>query len=181
MTISGSERSGRSEPSLPRRRFAAVATIVGASLLTAGCGSATPTPPADGSPPPSTLPSMQVTEPSTPTPHATPTGEVSAAPQVAMPELPPDFPAPPGAERQPIDEAEPLIARWRLDDHGSVAYDFYLEALPAAGYPITLTAPGGGAAMIRFEAASGEIWQVEMYAPPGDAYRTIIQLGLERP
>lgn len=97
-----------------------------------------------------------------------------------MPQLPADFPVPPGAEQQQTDD-EPLIARWRLDDHGSVAYDFYVDALPAAGYPITLTAPGGGAAIIRFETGSGEIWQIEIHEAPDDPLQTIVKLGLERP
>ena len=76
------------------------------------------------------------------------------------PQLPIGFPVMVGAVRTPLPTDDPgLIARWENGEAGSAAYDFYVAALPAAGYPIVGVYPGGGVALIRFR-AQGQIWQV---------------------
>jgi hypothetical protein len=91
--------------------------------------------------------------------------------------LPADFPVPPDAVALPLPDATAVIGRWQVPGFGAPVYDFYLEALPAAGYPTSAVAPGGGAAIIRFEAAPGVIWQLEM---TGDFESTLVELWPER-
>lgn len=92
-------------------------------------------------------------------------------------DLPADFPVPAEAVALPLQEATAVIGRWQVPGFGAAAYDFYLEALPAAGYPVVASAPGGGAAIIRFEAEPGVVWQLEM---TGDLESTLIELWPER-
>jgi hypothetical protein len=67
----------------------------------------------------------------------------------------------PGAARVPPPGDDPgLIALWESDEMGSAAYDFYVDALPAAGYPIVGSYPGGAVALIRFRVPDGQVWQV---------------------
>lgn len=119
-----------------------------------------PTPLATTSFPPSPTFSVVVTP--VPTPFA---GE--------RPELPADFPIPSGAAALPLPPRTAVIGRWSMPGFGGTAYDFYQEALPAAGYRIIASAPGGGGAIIRFEVEPGVIWQVEI---TGDLESTVIEL-----
>ena len=98
----------------------------------------------------------------------------------AAPPLPRGFPVLPGASLLPRPDDDPgLIAAWTSDHPGSAAYDFYVAALPAAGYPLEGLYPGGEWAMIRFRAAEGRIWQVVMHST---AARTVeIEVRLDRP
>ena len=51
----------------------------------------------------------------------------------------------PGAAPVAMPNDDPgLIGLWTTDLPGSGAYDFYVVALPAAGYPIVAVYPGGG-------------------------------------
>jgi hypothetical protein len=72
-----------------------------------------------------------------------------------------------------------LIGRWTTDRDGSVAYDFFVAALPAAGYPIVRLYPGDAAAVIRFRAHDGAAWQVALH--PGGAGSVAIEVRLDRP
>jgi hypothetical protein len=75
--------------------------------------------------------------------------------------LPSGFPVVPGAAPVPPPDDDPgLIALWESDQAGSAAYDFYVEALPAAGYPIVGIYPGGAVALIRFQVPDGQVWQM---------------------
>lgn len=80
----------------------------------------------------------------------------------------------------PMAQDDPgLIGRWESDQAGSAAYDFYVEALPAAGYPIVGLYPGGAVALIRFRVPDGEVWQV---VARGIADRMVaIEVRLDRP
>jgi hypothetical protein len=94
--------------------------------------------------------------------------------------LPSAFPAVPGAVRMPVPDDDPgLIAWWESDQAGSAAYDFYADALPAAGYPIVGLYPGGEVAIIRFSGPDREVWQ--MVAHGTQDGRTAIEIRLDRP
>jgi len=93
------------------------------------------------------------------------------------PELPPDFPVPPNAVELPLPADRAVIARWQAPPVPR-PYDFYHEALPAAGYPITLSGAGGAAAIIRFEVEPGVIWQINL---GGDLETVDITLRLPHP
>ena len=62
---------------------------------------------------------------------------------------------------------------------GSAAYDFYLSALPTAGYRIVGAYPGGAAAVIRFNLPDGAIWQVVIRGGADEA--VVIEVRVDRP
>jgi hypothetical protein len=94
--------------------------------------------------------------------------------------LPSGFPVLPGAVPAAMVNDDPgLIGLWNSDQLGSTAYDFYVSALPAAGYPIVGLYPGGGVALIRFRTASGAIWQMVAHGGPGGT--EAIEIRLDRP
>jgi hypothetical protein len=72
-----------------------------------------------------------------------------------------------------------LIGVWESDQAGSAAYDFYLEALPAAGYPIIGRYPGSEVAVIRFRVPEGDIWQMVAHGTADG--RVAIEIRLDRP
>ena len=95
-------------------------------------------------------------------------------------ELPPGFPAPPQATRRERSEDDPTtVASWTSDAAGSAVYDFYIQALPAAGYPTTELVPGGSVAVIRFRVRDGSTWQLVLSREPGGG--TLIQVGSAQP
>ena len=74
----------------------------------------------------------------------------------------------PGAVPASPQDSDPgLIALWESDQAGSAAYDFYVDALPAAGYPIVGVYPGGEVALIRFLAPDGQVWQMVAHGLAG--------------
>lgn len=94
--------------------------------------------------------------------------------------LPSGFPALAGATPLPLPSDDPgLVALWRSDLLGSAAYDFYLRALPAAGFRIVAAYPGGAAAVIRFSVPDGATWQVVIRAGPDQT--VAIEVRLDRP
>jgi hypothetical protein len=94
--------------------------------------------------------------------------------------LPDGFPVLPGAIPVPMPDDDPgLIALWETDQAGSAAFDFYVNALPAAGYPVVGLYPGGEFAVIRFGVPGDAIWQVVTRATPGG--RTAVEVRLDRP
>lgn len=85
----------------------------------------------------------------------------------------------PGAVAVPMPEDDPgLIGLWESDQTGPAAYDFHVQALPAAGYPIVGLYPGGEVALIRFR-VEGEVWQ--MVAQGTAEGRVAIEIRLDRP
>jgi len=96
------------------------------------------------------------------------------------PSLPPGFPVLPGALAAPLpDDDAGLIAAWTSDERGSAAYDFYVIALPAAGYPVEGLYPGGEFAIIRFHLADGAIWQLLVHGT--DSHPVEVEVRLDRP
>jgi hypothetical protein len=143
------------------RRRRSIPLVIVVAVLAAACGlEGSPTPPPAGSGAPVT------------------SGAVPGSSDL-HPTLPIGFPVMAGAVRMPLPADDPgLIALWESDQIGSAAYDFYVAALPSAGYPIIGLYPGGGVALIRFR-AQGEIWQV---AARGAADgRVAIEVRLDRP
>ncbi|MDQ2853870.1 MAG: hypothetical protein M3R32_03325 [Chloroflexota bacterium] len=93
--------------------------------------------------------------------------------------LPSGFPVLPGAVPMNMADDDPgLIGLWSSDQRGSAAYDFYVSALPAAGYPIVGLYPGGDVAVIRFRSGDA-IWQ--MVAQGGAGGTEAIEVRLDRP
>ena len=112
---------------------------------------------------------------------STPSAAVLPSPSaVERRTVPPGFPVLPGAVAVDMPADDPgLIGLWESDQLGSAAYDFYVTALPAAGYPIVGLYPGGDVALIRFAASGGEIWQ--MVAHGATNGRAEIEVRLDRP
>ena len=95
------------------------------------------------------------------------------------PPLPSGFPEMGGAVRLPLPAGDPgLIALWESAEVGSAAYDFYVAALPPAGYPIIGLYPGGGVAVIRFR-VQGEVWQVVAHRATDG--QVAVEVRLDRP
>ena len=119
--------------------------------------------------------------PTAPPPHGSGAPVTSGVPGSfeGHPPLPSGFPVMDGAVRMPRQPDDPgLIALWESADADSAAYDFYVAALPAAGYPIVGLYPGGGVALIRFT-VDGEIWQVVAHASTDG--KVAIEVRLDRP
>lgn len=132
-----------------------VARLMVMAILVAGCS-----PPESGSPPGNGAPSM----------------EASAT---ASSMVPSGFPVLPGAAPVQMPRDDPgLIELWESDQPGSAAYDFYVNALPAAGYPIVGLYPGGAFAIIRFRAPAGGVWQIVVRGTPEG--RVAIELRIDR-
>lgn len=133
-----------------------VARLIVVAILVAGCS-----PPDSGSPRGSGAPSM----------------EASAT---ASSTVPSGFPVLPGAAPVQVPPEDPgLIGLWESDQPGSAAYDFYVDALPEAGYPIVGLYPGGAFAIIRFRAPAGGVWQIVVRGTPEG--RVAIELRIDRP
>jgi hypothetical protein len=107
-----------------------------------------------------------------------PSTEASAT--TARSAVPSGFPVLPGAAPVAMAGDDPgLLGLWESDQPGSAPYDFYVQTLPAAGYPIIGLYPGGAFAIIRFQAPAGDVWQIVVRGTP-DA-RVAIELRLDRP
>ncbi|HLA65855.1 MAG TPA: hypothetical protein VK600_04655 [Candidatus Saccharimonadales bacterium] len=98
----------------------------------------------------------------------------------AMPALPSNFPVLAGLTEDPPKSDPGLIASWTTAISGPRVYEFYLSALPAAGYRIEGLFPGGAVAIVRCRAAGDAIWQVVITGDPM-GMGTRIELRLDRP
>jgi len=100
-------------------------------------------------------------QPGTSAPDAAPVSSEPIASVDQRSPLPHGFPVLPGALAVPLPDDDPdLVAAWTTELRGSAAYDFYLQALPAAGYRVEGLYPGGEWAVIRFRLADGAVWQL---------------------
>lgn len=148
----------------PAALFVAVAITVIIAACSAGPSTAGgPTPLADGTSPPS----------------ATPSGAISGSPAGVV-EVPAGFPLPPGVVSRDVGATDgaDVIARWSSDLVGPVVYEFYVDALPAAGFPISGLYPGGAVAVIVVLTPTGDPWQVVLTEDGGG---TRIELRLAQP
>lgn len=114
-----------------------------------------------------------------PSPTSSPSTSTSPSPTVAQtpdirPGLPESFPVMPGAVAAELPADPTAIARWTVDRVGSAAYDFYVAALPKAGFRVAGLYPAERAAIIRFDAPDGEIWQL-LAEQIGDATRITVR------
>ena len=66
-----------------------------------------------------------------------------------------------------------VIARWTAAQTGAGPFDYYVAALPAAGYHVVGTYPSETTALIRFEATAGTIWQLLLEEAQGGTRITI--------
>jgi hypothetical protein len=116
-----------------------------------------------------------------PSPAAEPS--VSARPSAPVSEqvpLPTGFPVLPGAVAVELPIYDPdVIGLWESNQLGSAAYDYYVGALPQAGYRIVGLYPGGDVALIRFLGPGGAIWQLIAYGAPDGL--VAIEVRLDRP
>ncbi len=109
--------------------------------------------------------------------HGTDPGPTGATDE--RPRLPTGFPVPSGAISEPLPPDDlTLVARWMLDAVGSGPYDYYLEALPAAGYAVVGRYPADQAALVRFEVSPGTVWQLVLEHLEG---RTRVTVQTDRP
>jgi hypothetical protein len=57
-----------------------------------------------------------------------------------------------------------LVARWTSTGNGAQVYDFFVQALPAAGFGVDQLAPGGEAAIITFSGPGDSQYAVSLTA-----------------
>lgn len=143
-----------------------VLVVAVSSAVLTGCGPTVSPPPSDSATP-------RVLATTVPLASA-----VASLGPASRPKLPVEFPVPAGAETTTLPEDPTVIARWTYGKPGSDAYDFYVGALPGAGYTILGQFPGGGGAIIRFQLADGRVWQV---VTEPDGGRTRITVQTDRP
>jgi hypothetical protein len=68
--------------------------------------------------------------------------------------------------------AEPgLLARWMTGANGAEVYDFYVDALPDAGFAVEQLAPGGAVAVIGFTTREGRLLNLALTAGSGGGTR----------
>jgi len=107
-----------------------------------------------------------------------PPSAAASATASALPALPAGFPVAPGATPLGVgDHDAGLIAAWETDEVGPVVYDFYLAALPTAGFEVIGEHPGGAAATIRFRAGAA-VLEVSL---TGGLEGTVIALRVPEP
>ncbi|HEX6139668.1 MAG TPA: hypothetical protein VF013_04290 [Candidatus Limnocylindria bacterium] len=99
---------------------------------------------------------------------ASPTGNQSTAPSAdasaAAIVLPDGFPVMPGAVADDPPRHADAAASWQTQAIGPDVYDWYVENLPLAGFPIDGLYPGGTAAVILFSTPDGDALQVAITA-----------------
>lgn len=101
---------------------------------------------------------------------------LEASPSVAEPPAMPDgFPVHDSMER--VGTPPGATAAWTSGAIPPDVYDYYLDALPDAGFEIDLEAPGGTVAILRFHASDGTRYQLDMNGSDPIA----ITLGAPRP
>jgi hypothetical protein len=106
---------------------------------------------------------------------AGPAASAGATVPPSVPPLPDGFPI--HGSMEPREAGQGSTAAWSSDAEPPAIYDFYLDALEAAGYVIDLAAPGGAAAIVRFHAADGTPYQLTL---TGSGPITV-ELGPPRP
>ena len=106
-------------------------------------------------------------EAATATPPSSPSARTSAGVSDTPAAVPEGFPVGPGAEPVTAPADANLLARWVTDENGADVYDFYIEALPVAGFEIEQLVPGGAAAVISFSTPDGEVFDVALTASDG--------------
>lgn len=129
----------------------ALATLL---VVAAACGTGETTEP--------TLnPSLGASPPASAGPMSSSASASSSASQSAAAIVLPDgFPVMPGAVADDPPRHADAAASWQTDAVGPQVYDWYVENLPPAGFPIDGLYPGGEAAVILFSTPGGQALQV---------------------
>jgi hypothetical protein len=111
-----------------------------------------------------------------PTPSHTQSFTPASRPGATESAAPSGFPVMPGSDAvAPLPEDPTLVARWTTAANGAQVYDFFVDALPDAGFEIDQLAPGGEAAIIRL--TSPGALQLELsLAADGDGTRIDLRL-----
>lgn len=92
------------------------------------------------------------------------TASASADP-TAPAEVPAGFPIMPRSVAvEPLPTELGLLGRWTSAANGSEVYEFFVGALPAAGFRIVELLPGGSVAVIRLTTSSGAELDLELTA-----------------
>jgi len=105
--------------------------------------------------------SQDVVATATPAPSGSAMTSIAATPPAAVPD---GFPVFPGAESVTPPADPGLVARWTAKAVGAEVFDFYVRALPAAGFVIEQRFPGGAAAVIRFSGPDVQLLDVSLTA-----------------
>ena len=114
-----------------------------------------------------------------PGPAVTATPLASASERPPRGAVPDGFPVMEGAELVTPPPAElGLVARWTADVAGPAVYDYYVAALPAAGFRVEQAFPGGAAAVIRFRVPDGRQLDLSLTA---SGHGTQIDLQVDGP
>ena len=103
----------------------------------------------------------------TASPASSPSAATSARVSETPAAVPEGFPVGPGAEPVTPPADASLLARWVTEVNGADVYDFYVEALPRAGFEIEQLVPGGAAAVISFRTPDGDVLDVALTASDG--------------
>lgn len=141
------------------KRMGGAAVLLAASVVFGACaGSSASMPGATANLP---APSEAAAQPTgQPSPPATP--PTSDGPRSSPLALPAGMPVYPGASQAaPADEGW-VIAAWTASADPPAVYDFYLAALPDAGFELDGIYPGGDVAILRFSAPDGLAYQLDL-------------------
>jgi hypothetical protein len=111
-----------------------------------------------------------------PTRSPTPTPARASSPDATAPAVLPNFPVMPGSAAVAPQPGDPSpVASWTSTADGARVYDFFVEALPAAGFHIERLAPGGEAAIIRFRSPGTPQFELSL-SSEGDQTRIDLRL-----
>jgi len=98
-------------------------------------------------------------------------------PVPALPAVPDGLPVMPDAVAADPPTEPGSIAGWMVDAIGPDVYNYYLDALAAAGFAIRGRFPGGNVAIIRFATPDGATFDLALVGE-GDGAQTRISLRL---
>jgi hypothetical protein len=98
-------------------------------------------------------------------------------PAPSLPAVPDGLPVMPGALAADPPTEPGSIALWTVDAIGPDVYNYYLDALPAAGFAIQGRFPGGNVAIIRFTTPGGDTFDLALVGDSdGDQVRISLRL-----
>ena len=150
-----------------RRSIAGTVAPFIAAMIAAACSA-----PGATADPTSTPVASGVASPSTTPVAGTPTEAPS------LPAVPSGLPVMPGAQAADPPTQPGSIAHWTVDAIGPDVYNYYLDALPDAGFAILGRFPGGNVAIIRFATPDGDRFDLALV---GEGDRDQVRISLRLP